>query len=323
MDIEQFLKSRKADWQTLSVLLDKAENNVTQLTPAEIGDMGRLYRAASSDLALSRRDFSGHRVTQYLNQLVARGHSILYRHEPVGVKRIAGFILAGFPRVYRQNVRFILAACLLFFTPAIFAGVVVGIQPDNDRWLLPEWVQAQRHLIENHQLWTDIPIEERPYSASFIMQNNIRVAFLAFGGGVLAGLPTVYLMADNGLLLGGLLGLTFHYGVGFELLNFVIGHGFIELTVIMIAGGAGLRLGWAVLHPGFLRRGDALRLAAGQVVWLVLGCIPLLAVAGIIEGFISPAEQIPWAVKWAVGIVSGLSLQAYVWLAGRERRSVL
>jgi uncharacterized membrane protein SpoIIM required for sporulation len=149
------------------------------------------------------------------------------------------------------------------------------------------------------------------------------VAFLACGGGVLVGLPTVYLMVENGLLLGGLLGLTFHYGIGFELLTFVIGHGFIELTVIVIAGGVGLRLGWAVLHPGFLRRGDALRLAASQAVWLVLGCVPLLMIAGMIEGFVSPSPQIPWAIKWAVGIVSGLSLQAYVWLAGREHPSGL
>jgi uncharacterized membrane protein SpoIIM required for sporulation len=323
MDIEFFLKSRKADWQALSDLLDKAEKNISQLTTAEIGDLGRLYRAASSDLALSQRDYSRHRVTQYLNQLVARGHSVLYRHEAVGIRRITGFVLTGFPRVYRQNVWFILVATLLFFIPAIGAGVAIGIQPDNDRWLLPPTVQPLRQMIENHQLWTDTPMEERPYSASFIMRNNIQVAFLAFGGGALAGLPSVYLLAENGLILGGLLGLTFHYGIGFELLTFVIGHGFLELTVIMIAGGAGLRLGWAVIHPGFLRRGDALRLAAGQAVWLVLGCIPLLVIAGTIEGFISPSAQVPWAVKWAVGILTGLSLQAYVWLAGRKQLPVL
>jgi uncharacterized membrane protein SpoIIM required for sporulation len=323
MDIELFLKTRRTEWQAFSTLLDKAEKDIRQLTTTEISDLGRLYRAASSDLALSQRDFPGQRVTQYLNQLVARGHSLFYRHEPVGFKRISHFVLSGFPQVYRQNAWFILAAALLFFIPAIAAGMAIGFQPDNDRWLLPPQVQSLRQQIENHQLWTDTPIQDRPYSASFIMRNNIQVAFLAFGGGVLAGLPTTYLLAENGLILGGLLGLTFHFGIGFALLTFVVGHGFLELTVIMIAGGAGLRLGWAILHPGFVRRGDALRLAAGQAVWLILGCIPLLIIAGTIEGFISPSSEIPWAVKWAVGLVTGLGLQAYVWLAGRKQLPAL
>jgi uncharacterized membrane protein SpoIIM required for sporulation len=317
MDAELFLKARKADWQALSTLLDKAEHDIRRLTTAEINDLGRLYRAASSDLALAQRDYPRHRLTQYLNQLVARGHSVLYRHEAVGVNRILGFVLSGFPQIYRQNVWFIVAATLLFFIPAIGAGLAIGIQPDNDRWLLPAETQELHQQLEEHRLWTEIPIEERPYSAFFIMRNNIQVAFLAFGGGVLAGLPSVYLLAYNGVMFGGLLGLTFHYGLAFDLLTFVFGHGFLELTVIMITGGAGLRLGWAVIRPGFLKRSDALRLAAGQAVWLVLGCIPLLVVAGTIEGFISPSEQIPWAVKLGVGLVTGLGLQAYVWLAGR------
>ncbi len=318
MDSEQFLHSRKAEWQALSDLLDKAEKNGSQLSPAEINDLGRLYRATSSDLALAQRDYPRQRVTQYLNQIVARGHSVLYRHQPVGLKRVLAFILSGFPRVYRQNAWFTLAATLFFLIPAISAGLATGLRPDNARWALPAAVQPLIQQIENRQLWTNIPIEERPYSATFIMRNNIQVAFLAFGGGVLAGLPSLYVLAENGLILGGLLGLTFHYGIGPDLLTFVVGHGFLELTVIMIAGGAGLRLGWAVLRPGFLRRGDALRQAASQAVWLVLGCIPLLMIAGTIEGFISPAAGIPWEAKWAVGITTGLGLQAYAWLAGRK-----
>jgi len=323
MDIDLFLKTRKTEWAAFSALLDKAEKNVSLLSTTEISDLGRLYRATSSDLALSQRDFPRSRVTRYLNQLVARGHSLIYRHEPVGFQRITNFVLSGFPRIYRQNAWFIFVATLLFFIPAIAAAFAIGIQPDNDRWLLPPSVQGLRQPIEDHQLWTDTPIAERPYSASFIMRNNIQVAFVAFGGGILAGLPSVYLLVENGLILGGLLGLAFHYGIGFALLAFVVGHGFLELSVVMIAGGAGLRLGWAIIHPGFLRRADALRLAAGQVVWLVLGCIPLLVIAGTIEGFISPSNEIPWAVKWAVGLVSGLGLQAYVWLAGRKQFPVL
>lgn len=317
-DVDQFFQARKADWQALSILLDRAERDLRQLPVEDINRLGALYRAAASDLALAQRDFPQQRVTIYLNQLVARGHSVLYRREPVGFSRVLHFIRAGFPQVYRQSSRFILAATLMFLLPALFSAVAIAIQPDYSRWLLPTGVQDLRRQIEDRKLWTDIPIEDRPYTAQFIMQNNLQVSFLAFGGGMLAGLLTVYTMVMNGLILGGLTGLTAHYGLGFELWTFVIGHGVVELTVIMIAGGAGLRLGWAILRPGFLRRADALRQAAVQAVWLIIGCIPLLILAGTLEGFLSPNETIAWPVKWAVGLGTGLALQAYLWLSGRK-----
>jgi uncharacterized membrane protein SpoIIM required for sporulation len=171
-------------------------------------------------------------------------------------------------------------------------------------------------MMRNKDLWINIPPSERPGASSFIMTNNIQVSFLAFAGGVLAGLFTVYIMVMNGLHFGGIMGLAAHYGVAGELGSFVIGHGVIELSVIFVAGGTGLSLGWAILRPGFLRRRDALALAARQAVRLVIGCIPLLVIAGLIEGFISPSS-LPWPVKLFVGIVTGIALYAYVGLAGK------
>jgi uncharacterized membrane protein SpoIIM required for sporulation len=188
------------------------------------------------------------------------------------------------------------------------------------QWLLPPEAQAMIEMIENQELWTDIPWEERPFASSFIMRNNIQVAFLAFGSGVTAGLVTIWVMVFNGLMLGGITGLTAYYGIGFDLWTFVIGHGVIELSVIFIAGGAGLMLGWSIINPGLLRRRDALALAARKAIRLVIGCIPLLVIAGTIEGFISPSEVLPWQVKWTVGIVSGIILYAYLFFAGREKK---
>jgi uncharacterized membrane protein SpoIIM required for sporulation len=167
-------------------------------------------------------------------------------------------------------------------------------------------------------LWTDIPVEERPYAASFIATNNIRVAILAFASGVLAGVLTIWIMLTNGLILGGITGLTAHHDIGFELWSFVIGHGVVELSVIIIAGGTGLLLGWSILQPGMLKRSDALVEAAKKAVVLIVGCIPLLLIAGFIEGFISPSPEIPWPVKWGIGLASGLLLHSYLLLAGKE-----
>jgi uncharacterized membrane protein SpoIIM required for sporulation len=319
MDAEQLLQSRRTNWQQLSDLLDRSQAGLHQLSPEAINQLGSLYRAAASDLALAQRDFPEHQVTTYLNQLVGRGHAVVYRGEPMAKQRFLHFVRVSFPRTYRELGLFILAAALFLIVPAVLAGLATAWRPEASTWLLPAEVQGLIPIIENQELWTDIPIEERPYTSSFIMQNNIQVSFMAFGSGVLAGVVTAWIMIFNGLILGGLTGLTAHYGVGFELWTFVIGHGVVELSVIAIAGGAGLALGWAVIRPGLLTRRDALATTARKAVRLIVGCVPLLIIAGLIEGFISPAENIPWPVKWGVGLVSGILLYSYLLLAGRER----
>jgi len=318
MNADEFYTWRKSDWQTLTDLLDRAHGaGMRRLSPGEIETLGRLYRATTSDLALAKRDFPHHRVTIYLNQLVARAHAVVYRGEPLAYRRMLRFATQGFPRAFRQAAPFIIAAALMMVLPALIAGVATGWQTEAARWLLPPSAQALVEQIEAQDLWVDIPIQDRPYASSFIMQNNIRVSFMAFGGGVLAGLPTLWTMVINGLLLGGITGLTIHYQIGFELWTFVIGHGVIELSTICIAGGSGLMLGWAVIRPGLLSRRDALALAARRAVRLLIGCVPLLVIAGVIEGFISPAEMLPWQVKWFVGLGSGAVLYGYLLLAGR------
>ncbi|VAW40949.1 FIG01248689: hypothetical protein [hydrothermal vent metagenome] len=322
MNAEQFYRTRQADWQQLTTLLDKSQQKVSQLTPEEVQKMGLLYRAVTSDLALAQREFPRHRVTTFLNQLVARGHAAIYQGEPLALRRLKHYLLVGFPAAFRDALPFFITAALLLIVPALIAGFLTNWQPDTSDWLLPAGVQELRPLIEDQELWTNIPIEERPYTSTFLMSNNIRVAFMAFGGGLTAGLFSLYILINNGLLLGGVTGLTAHYGVGFELWTFVIGHGVIELTAIFIAGGSGLMIGWAIIQPGLLKRGDALMLAARKAVRLVIGCVPILIIAGLIEGFISPNENIPWQVKWSVGLLTGILLYSYLFFAGRGSENV-
>ncbi len=315
-----FYESRQADWKQLTHLLDRCQSEIQRLSPEELDTLGRLYRVATSDLALAQRDFPTHKVTLYLNQLVARAHATIYRGEPLAYNRLLQFITSGYPRLYRRAFPFIVIATLLFLIPAMAIGMATTVNPESARWLLPTGVQDLIPMMENNELWTDIPVEERPYSSSFIMRNNIQVAFLAFGSGMLFGVGSVYVMVFNGQLLGGLMGLAFHYHLGFELCTFVVGHGVVELSVIMIAGGSGLMLGWSLLNPGLLRRRDALNQAAQQAVWLLVGCVPLLVIAGLIEGFISPNELLPWPVKWGVGLGSGVLLYGYLFLGGRGKK---
>ncbi len=274
MNAEQFYRSRQGDWQQLTALLDKSQQ-MTRLTPAEVQQMGLLYRSVTSDLALAQREYPRHQVTTFLNQLVARGHATIYQGEPLAVRRLKHYFLVGLPATFRESLPFMITAALLLIVPAIIAGFLTNWEPDVSTWLLPANVQALRPLIEDQELWTNIPVEERPYTSAFLMSNNIQVSFMAFGGGITAGLFSLYILVLNGLLLGGITGLTAHYDVGFELWTFVIGHGVIELSAIFIAGGSGLMLGWAILQPGLLKRGDALMLAGRKAVKLIIACVPI------------------------------------------------
>jgi uncharacterized membrane protein SpoIIM required for sporulation len=321
MNIDKFYQSRNKEWETLNNLLGRARQGLGTLSPQEIEILSRLYRAATSDLALAQRDFPQHNLTQYLNQLVASAHAIIYRPEPAAFNRLVEFVARGFPSLFRKTLPFTFAAFLLFFLPALGSAISTAIQPQSATWLLPAGAQKMIPTIEDRELWTDIPIGERPYASSFIMKNNIQVSFLAFSSGLTGGLLTIWVLIMNGLILGSLTGLTTHYGIGFELWTFVIGHGVIELSVIFMAGGSGLMLGWAILHPGLMRRRDALSIAAQDAVRLLIGAVPMLVIAGLIEGFISPAENIPWQVKWSIGLGSGLLLYGYLLLAGREKKS--
>ncbi|NWG05720.1 MAG: stage II sporulation protein M [Chloroflexi bacterium] len=288
------------------------------LSETQVRDISRLYRAATSDLALAKRDFPRNEITVYLNQLVARAHAVVYRSEPLALKRIWRFALTGFPRLFRETWIFTLIAAVFFILPGIASGVATYAKPELATALLPPGAHRLIGIVEDKELWIDIPVEERPYTASFIMRNNIQVSFVAFASGLTAGLMTLWVLFFNGLLIGTLTGLTAFHGIGWELWNFVIGHGVIELSVIFMAGGSGLMLGWAILRPGLMRRRDALAQAARKAVYLLLGAVPWLVVAGTIEGFISPNEEIASPIKWTVGIVSGILLYGYLLLAGRE-----
>jgi uncharacterized membrane protein SpoIIM required for sporulation len=314
MPVNDFIKLREKDWERLQRLMDTHRGR-GGMSADEVRELGVLYRAATSDLALARRDYPNQRVTAFLNQLLTKAHSFIYQQDVSDWRQIPRYFTRTLPQTFRQTWVFTLAAFLLFAVPAIVGYRLAYINPDvADTFGLAD----QRDTLANHDTWTNIPIQARPYASATIMSNNIRVAVMAFGGGISLGLFTIYALAMNGLILGGVMGLAAHYGMGTTLLEFVVAHGVIELSVIFMAGGAGLQLGWALLNPGPYSRRDALALAARRAFLLVLSAAPLLIIAGIIEGFLSPSDA-PLAVHVLVGLVSGVLLYLYLGLAGRTQ----
>ncbi|MBA3872308.1 MAG: stage II sporulation protein M [Chloroflexota bacterium] len=310
-----FIKLREADWKRLETLVNSRSGR-KPLTTAEVHELGTLYRSVTSDLALARRDFPDQRMTVFLNQLLTRAHGYIYQQESSDFKEFISAFTYRIPTLFRQTWRYMFVAFLLFLVPAIAGYRLAYINPDIAD---PLGLGAQRQILANHETWTDIPESERAVASTFIMTNNIRVALLCFAGGIAFGLFSVYVLVTNGLIIGIVLGLASHYGMGNSLLGFIVGHGVIELSVIIMAGGAGLQLGWALLNPGLYTRKDALAQAARRAVMLTVVAVPLLIVAGTIEGLFSPTNA-PFIVHIAVGVFSGGCMYFYLLLAGQSKK---
>ena len=308
---------RREDWNRLEDLLARAgAGNLNALAPAQVLTLTALYRRATADLARAQRDWPEEPVHSYLNGLVGRGHGTVYRRGGRVWRRIRDFYAEQLPRTYREAWPFLLASAALLFVPAIVSFFVVLARPDSASAIAsPELIDRVHH----HQLWTDIPPAVRAIYGGVIMANNIGVVMLAFGFGVVFGLPVIYVLITNGISLGGLFGLTAAYGLAGGLFEFVIAHGVLELSVIVAEGAAGLMMGWALVSPGNRRRVDALVDATRRAFILVIGLAPLLVAAGTIEGNISPSDT-PFAVKLTIGLTTGLLYYSYLLLAGRGRK---
>jgi uncharacterized membrane protein SpoIIM required for sporulation len=172
---------------------------------------------------------------------------------------------------------------------------------------------------DRHQLWMGSILGTEPFAASSIAINNLSVAFRMVGGGILAGFWTIYALFFNGLSIGAIATLVGQNGLAYPFWAFVFPHGALELPAIFIAGGGGLLIARGLLFPGRYRRRDALRIYGLQAAQLVMGLVPMLLIAGSIEGFFSPQAIIPSPVKYLVG--SGLFSLLILYILRRDPRS--
>ena len=312
--IEGFLARRRGRWERLTALLDRVRSPRQPLSVDELDELAALYRRTTSDLAIARRDFPSDRSTFFINQLVARAHAVIYRERPTPFRQLRRYFTAELPREFRAAWPYMIASALLFFGPWIAITVAIIVEPKVAELVLPPSMLSE---IRSGETWFDIDLPKRSLASSLIMTNNIRVSLLALGGGMLAGLGTAAALLYNGVFLGAVFGALIAYGLADKLFGFVSPHSSFELSTIVIAGGCGLMLGRAIVWPGLLPRGLALQAAAGRAVRLLTATLPLLVMAGLIEGFVSPAH-FAWPFKVAIGLATGIALYAYLLLVGRE-----
>ncbi len=316
--MNRFVEEHKSNWKRLEELLAKTEGvkGLRGLPRAEVRELGELYRRAATDLAIARAETRDGKLINYLNNLVIRSHGKIYRAEGQGLNLIVDFFTKDFPQTFRKNRRFVATAAVVMIGFSVLSFVLVY----NDLMFADViGLGDVRYQVLNKNYWWLSLNEQNQVGSVDILTNNIQVSLTAFALGVFFCIGSLLILAFNGLHFGGVLAVCYKLDPSFgnALLEFVVGHGFIEFFCIFIASGAGMIIGYAIINPGDLSRADALKQKGLEATKLVIGCACILVLAGIIEGFLSPSKLPIW-IKVFTGILTGSTMLVYLMLVGRE-----
>jgi uncharacterized membrane protein SpoIIM required for sporulation len=298
--IAKWLEHRSVEWRATAQRLQGLEHRKSS-PPAVVLDAIRAYPEIARDLAIARRAAPGAPLTKYLEGVYLQLHRSLFR-EPTAFARSVWLLFSRDAAAVARALRVHIAAVAALFVACVAAGA----------WLVSTYPElaglfASEEMIEKVQrgeLWTDDLLNVFPSSllSLQIFTNNIVVSLFAVCLGVLYGLGTFYIIGLNGLMLGGVFAFTAQHGIANRLFGFVVAHGFVELSVVCIAGAVGASLGEALARPGSLTRGAAFQAAVRRGMRLMAVCVAFLVGAGLIEGFVSPDPRIPLGARVAIGL---------------------
>lgn len=317
----QLVRSQRGAWERCKELVDKAgRRGLTSLSEGELQEFTTLYREVVADLARAHAYGGSLRLCFHLERLVGEAHNLFYRGRRSGFSATE-WLRSGFPRSFRRHRVLVAVAAALLFVPAFVTYAGVRSDPELGRRFLPPQIvtraeEAGDRLRAGDQ-YVDIPPVQMSLFSSQVMTNNLGVAFTAAAGGMLAGLGTLFILIFNGVNLGSVFALYDAHGAGSILWVFVLSHGVLELTAIVVSGAAGLLLARAIIAPGRRTRGQALREDGREALSLVGGAGVLLVMAGLVEGFVSPA-QIPTPLK--LSFAGALAFLLALYLSGLTER---
>lgn len=310
-----FVGRRRPDWEALQGLL--AQQREGTLGLEGLRRLDTLYRRAAADLAHAQTFYPGTDAHRFLNQLCGQAYAAIYQPPRERWPAVRDFFRREFPTTLRAEGRFVAVSAAFFILGLLLGALVVLLEPRGAELLVPQGV---RDYVAQGRMWTDDILSVAPPNAvsSGIATNNLTVIIFTFASGIFFGLGTVFTLVNNGVQIGAIAALCAREDMGLKLLDFISAHGPVELSIITIAGGAGLMVGQALIDPGELPRGQALALRGKAAVKLVLGCAPFLAAIAMVEGFISPGDLFPTALKGALGLSLGVLFWSYLLRAGRD-----
>ncbi|MCD6577858.1 stage II sporulation protein M [bacterium] len=314
MKINTFISSRKEKWKGYeNILIDLEKKNVNYLSKGKLREFALLYRALSTDLAYVKTYYPKYDLKEYLNGLVTRGYTFLHGRKRTKAKDIWEFYVKDFPRTFRKEKKYFFMALAVFLAAGIIAYILTILNENFARYFVSGGIIEH---IKQNKMWTDNIGVIFPSSivSAQILTNNITVTFIAFAYGIMFGIGTAYILVINGINLGVVIALTTIYGMNNKLFNFIVAHGILEISIILIASAAGLIIGEALIDPKNLKRSDNLKLRGKSAIKLILGGIPFLILCGFIEGYISPSILYPPAFKYFVGISLGIIFYLFLLL---------
>jgi uncharacterized membrane protein SpoIIM required for sporulation len=276
------------------------------------------YRSLARDVASARQALPGNPITTALETLYASLHAIVNREPRHTLASLRHLYAVEIPATVRELRPNLIGVWLLF---ALSTGA--------GWWLIHSWPTlvglvaspAMVRHVEHGELWTDGLLNVTPSAVLSvrIFTNNIVVTIFACIAGIFYGLGTFYVIANNGLMLGGVFAFTRYHGLDGDLLKFIFAHGTVELSMICLGGAAGVALGESLIRPKLASRRDSLQQCTAKIARLFAALIPLLIVCGLIEGFVSPNTAIGWPVRLFLGFAN-LGLMFAV-LSGKLFRS--
>lgn len=296
----------------------KKKEDATELRPSELPQR---YRRLCQQLALARDRRYGTYVVERLHRLAKEIHQVLYGARGEQRSQWLTYFAGGFARIVRREWRVVLAATLLFTVPFVAMGVICWRLPDAALYVLPP-----DKIVGFDEMYgkAAAKLGRRGADTDFVMFgfyifNNVRIAFQMFAGGMLLGLGTLFFLLFNGVVLGTVAGYVTAQGYGVAFYSFVSGHSALELTGIVLAGAAGLKLGVALIAPGRLTRKAALIAAGRGAAGIMYGAAAMLFAAAFVEAFWSPRANVAPEIKYAVGLTAWALVIAYFLFAGRDR----
>lgn len=310
MDLARFIELRRRLWDELEAGLERLQRRPKSLSHQELEDLALRYRQVLHDHALAAARFPGTGVTRRLARLSLRGTHALVRSDGRQRWSLWRFLTATFPRAFHRLLPALGVALALFVGSGLLGLFLAAVRPG----LATSFLGSERVAdLERGRLWTEDLTTTMPpaLASSGIATNNLGVAITTWMGGATAGALTLYVVLLNGFHLGALMGVTLHYSMADELLEFVTAHGILELSLILVASAAGFELARALLGTGDRPRSVALGEAARDSLWVLLGCLPWFVVLAVVETFVSPDPSISHGAKLAVGMALELAFLAF------------
>jgi uncharacterized membrane protein SpoIIM required for sporulation len=312
-DAASWLRARAPLWQELATEVGQAPTRSRATTEEALKTL-EAYRTLARDLATARELLPGSAATAALETAYSRLHVAVSRPPRSGRTRWLTLFRDQVPAAARSVRTLTLWIALLMVLSALAGWWLISSYPE-----LIGLIASERMIsgVEHGHLWTDQMLNIAPSSvlSAQIFSNNAVVTTGAFCAGILFGLGTFYMIALNGLMLGGLLAFTHQHGLMLSLVRFILAHGPVELSVICLAGAAGAALGESLIRPTAPTRAQSFRACAAHLGPLLVACVLLLLGAGLLEGFISPSARFSIPFRLTVGV--GYWILMLLFLSGK------